>query len=539
MLRSSSDVRHRQAPRGSTEQLQPRSHSAGCRGRPRTDLGLPPEAVCLLSPSPPRLREVSRRVYPSPVRPNVLLIVLDTARADALEPYGAPAGSTPVIADLASRGVVLDRMFANACWTMPSHVAMFTGLLPRANGICEVPDGNPASSAPIVEGHADRFLPLVFKSAGYQTRAVSCNVWISEQSGFGTGFDEFVGVDTGRQAGLHSESLRDRAKWDLEAARAKADDGAGRAGQILRRWIQESDQEPSFWFVNLVECHSPYLPPRPYNDLGLIDRLRAGEEARNYLTLGAIWRACAGALTVPEPAIERMRHLYSRAVRSMDDWLGRILETLDSRGILDDTLVIVTSDHGENFGENGYMGHAFSLDDRLTRVPFVAAGPGAPLDEGVSSLAGVPRMLAEAVGLEGHPWGNSLPPGDVAVAQFDPPATIDHPRWQQRIEEWGVGQEIEWRVAKQLTSATDGRHKLVLRGEREELYDLSADPLEVSPVDPASSEGLPPLSLLRAALEHPATRAVTGAAPPRAGESPVDEEELQALEERMKLLGYM
>ena len=128
--------------------------------------------------------------------------------------------------------------------------------------------------------------------------------------------------------------------------------------------------------MNLVECHSPYLPPWPYDDLGPIDRLRAAEEARRHLTLSGIWKACAGGFDVAPAALERMRHLYARSVRLMDDWLRDLLDDLDRRGILDRTLVIVTSDHGENFGEGGLMGHAFSLDQRLLRVPLVIAGPG-------------------------------------------------------------------------------------------------------------------------------------------------------------------
>ena len=81
--------------------------------------------------------------------------------------------------------------------------------------------------------------------------------------------------------------------------------------------------------MNLVECHSPYLPPWPYNDLGPIDRLRAAEEARRHLTLSGIWKACAGNFDVPPGALERMRHLYARSVRLMDDWLRDLLAELD------------------------------------------------------------------------------------------------------------------------------------------------------------------------------------------------------------------
>src|SRR5918994_7341764 len=96
-------------------------------------------------------------------RPNVLLIVLDTARADALEPYGAAAGTTPALAQLASSGHALPDVHATACWTMPSHASMFTGLLPRAAGLNRAPGEMPSGCRPVMESHADRSLPEVLR----------------------------------------------------------------------------------------------------------------------------------------------------------------------------------------------------------------------------------------------------------------------------------------------------------------------------------------------------------------------------------------
>jgi arylsulfatase A-like enzyme len=448
---------------------------------------------------------------------NVLLIVFDTARRDALQGSRAPA-----VADLARRGVQASDAHSTACWTLPSHAAMFTGLLPRAAGLARAPARTPQSCRPVIEGHSQRLLPEVFRRAGYATRGVSANLWISGHSGFDTGFDEFRSVESGRQGGLHDPSPRARARWALEAARARVDDGAFAARSILRGWGTEG---PFFWFVNLNECHSPYLPPRPYSDVGLLGRLRAAEEARRYLTLDAIWRACVGGLEVPEEALQRMRHLYARSIRLMDDWLADILALLDARGVLDDTLVVVTSDHGENFGENGLMAHAFSLDERLTHVPLVAAGPGAEELSGLVSLADLPRALARAAGIR-HPWGPDICSG-VAVAEFDPPTGPDDGRAQRVVREWGVGEAGLRVLTTPLTSATDGSSKLVRRGDVEQLFDLDCDPLEQHPLDPSD----PRADQLRAALD-PAPAVVESQAEPSA-------EELAEIEERMKLLGYM
>ena len=468
------------------------------------------------------------------MRPNVLLIVFDTARADAFEPYGAQAGSSPVVADLARRGRALPRRFAPACWTVPSHASLFTGLLPRANGLVRAPGGRPAGCRPVLEAQQDRLLPQVFRRSGYRTGAISTNLWLTERSGFDLGFDEFAAVDTQRQAALHLDDFRSRVRWGIEAVRASADDGAGEAGRILGRWVGRGDEQPFFYFLNLIECHSPYLPPSPFNSLGPLGRWRAADEARRHLTLDAIWRACAGGYDVPEEAIARMRTLYADAVRLLDNWLGSVLEVLDRARVLDETLVLVTSDHGENLGEGGLMGHAFSLDQRLLHLPCVSAGPGALESEAAHSLAELPRLLAEATGIERHPWRNDVPTG-VAVAQFDPPAGRDDPRTREAVEHWGLGEEALDRITTPFSVATDGRWKLLRSPRGEVAYDLRKDPLEESPLRPEAADG--DVGPLRAALDHPGSNAVWGQEPTEPSEDGSDEE--SELEERMRLLGYL
>lgn len=471
--------------------------------------------------------------------PHVLCVVLDTARADALEPYGAPVESTPTIASLAARGAAVPNVFSTACWTVPSHTAMFTGLLPRAAGLATAPGGKPSGCRPVIEAHRDRLLPEVLRRAGYRTAAVSSNLWVSDLSGFATGFDEFVSVETGRQAVLHRNDARSRIRWALEGVRAQADDGAADAERVLRRMIDGRPDQPCFWFVNLTECHSPYLPPRPYNDLPPLDRVRAAEEARRHLTLDAIYRVCAGGFDVPDEALERMRHLYGRAVRALDDWLARVLDHLERAGILDETLVVVTSDHGENLGEGGLIGHSFSLDDRLIHVPFVYAGPGTAPRESPLSLAELPRLIADAVGLDWHPWSDALP-HDLAVSQFEPPTTADDGRVQEAVTRWGLGEDAVRRITTPFTAVSDGRRKLVRAGSDHLLYELGSDPLELDPValnGGGSAREDQSLEKLWNALAHPAVTAL--AAPPAAAATDASDDELAQIEDQMRLLGYM
>jgi arylsulfatase A-like enzyme len=488
-------------------------------------------------------RVPARRRYSRPVGPSILCVVFDTARADALEPYGAPVGASPAVAQLAGSGRAL-APYATAPWTLPSHASMFTGLLPSAVGVGETGEEREDAAAAL-HAQAARMLPEVMRGAGYATAAVSTNVWVTPWTGFDVGFERFELTDTGRQGRIHAAGRRAGFNWAKEAVRAKVDDGAAAAERVLAGWIEELDADrPFFWFVNLMECHSPYLPPRPYNDLGAIDRLRAGVEARRHLTLDAIWRTCLGSLTVPVEAIERMRDLYAASIRYMDDWTARLLERLDSRGALEDTTVIVMSDHGENLGEDGLIAHSFSVDDRLLRVPVVVSGPGAgALPERMTSLGELPLLVASLAGLDRHPWSaEDLPDEGIAVAQLNPPLPRDHPRVDAVRSEWNLDEGAIDRLTSRFVAATDGRFKLVRGAGREVLYDLDADPLELAP-NPPDAPGAPAgaeeaVPALRGAIENPAANPRAGAGESHRTEHP-SEAETEAIEERMRLLGYL
>jgi arylsulfatase A-like enzyme len=468
-------------------------------------------------------------------RPNVLLIVLDAARRDAIEPYGAPRGATPAIADLARRGSALPRAYSAASWTLPSHASMFTGMLPRALGLGQAPGGTTEGARRVFEGLSDRLVTTHLRDCGYTTHGVSTNLWASGHVGLDIGFDRFEYFATQRQGrlnGLIGEGPRATLAWASEGLRSNADDGAASAGRALRDSIETWTGRPTFWFVNLVECHSPYLPPRPWNDLTAIERLRAGLDAKRHLNFFSICRYVGGNHDISKAALERMRHLYMRAVSYMDQWVADVLEALDNRGILEQTLVIVTSDHGENFGEGGLIAHGFSVDERLIHVPLVSAGPGTPDTGHAFSLTELPAVLADAAQLEDHPWRERALPARVAVAQYDPMATRSDSGMRAFAAKLGLDELGLERLSASFTCVTDGAYKLVLRNGEEFRYDLGSDPNETAPLEIRGRNGV--FAELREALEHPAVTA--RAAQPS---TPSSDGELASIERQMKLLGYM
>ncbi len=471
--------------------------------------------------------------------PNVLLVVFDTARADAFGPYGAPATATPAVDDLARRGTTMPMAIATSSWTMPSHASMFTGLAPRAFGLRRgawTPQTHQHSLQALFERHTDRVLAEVLRRAGYDTRGVSANGWIATHNGFATGFDSFTDVRSERDRRV------DRLGVKLGWWTNPVDDGAAAALKVVRGWLRDGPAKPFFWFVNLMECHAPYYPPRPYNDLGPVGRWKAIGDFQKYQSWLARLRVAVGEVDVPPEAERRMRHLYARSIRWMDDWLARVLEQLDRRGGLEDTLVIVTSDHGENLGDGHLMGHVLSLDQRLIRVPVITAGPGAFEPKPLWSHTSLPAAIANAIGLANHPWGED-PPADLAFSTYE--GLIQKPAKETLAEAQAAGfpEEAIRRIDVPLASVTDGRFKLVATGAVDEavterLYDLVADPMETTDVGARHAART---AELRAALQRADAIWAAHAADlpnPYAQPAPTNAESAE-IEEHLKALGYL
>jgi arylsulfatase A-like enzyme len=297
-------------------------------------------------------------------RPNVVVILVDTLRADHLPTYGYARDTAPFLQTLAREGVVFENAWSTSSWTAPATASLFTSLYPQEHGVVhgldhaeEGPGGRRLVNR-IPEGVET--LAEMFKAAGYRTFGVSDNAHVSRETGFDQGFDEFESATGATAERLH--------KW-VRDHRAKMAAG------------------PYFLYVHYVEPHEPYLPREPWYS----------EYARD-------GRA--------HPTHAKFVDAYDSEIRSLDDGLARLYRAC---GWADDTVVIVTSDHGEEFGDHGGGGHAHTLYDEVLRVPLVVHGlPGAVarrIDEPVSLVdvqptlrdlaGGAPDPRAEGVSLLG------------------------------------------------------------------------------------------------------------------------------------------
>ena len=467
-------------------------------------------------------------------RPNILLVVLDTARADHFGALGGKA-HTPGFDGVADRGAAAVAI-SNSPWTVPSHASMFSGLLPFDHGVTGAaaitPERRLASLRPAIERHRERWLPDVMRRAGYRTLGISANVWITREMGFDLGFEEFHPVGMARVTprgaepdqhwrlrDLAPEGVRRRAKRAaryLRDARKGRDFGAREAVRLVRELAGgPGDGRPWFLFVNVMEAHAPYLPPPRFGELAPRDRLRGPAVNHRYLGDAFVVAYNVGAADdMLKEDMRLLRRLYAAEVEYADSFLPGAFEALARQ--MDRTLVIVTADHGENLGEDHRLGHVAALDERLVRVPLAVAGPDAPAVGDGTSLAALPGMVAAAGGIDSHPYPG---PGPVAVAQYE--SAWHHLRRASEVEaRFPLTAEQAAMLRSPMALATDGATWLLRTGDAERTWASAGEPGDAAP--------------LRKALDGLPTAPEPGAA--ARGATPEEEAEIES---RLRELGYL
>jgi arylsulfatase A-like enzyme len=315
-----------------------------------------------------------------PNAPNVLLIVLDTVRADHLSLYGYDRETTPNLARLARKGVRFDRARSPAPWTLPSHASMFTGRWPHelSAGLAGPLDGRHPTLA---EAMRDRG----YATAGFVANTTYC----SAETGLARGFLHYEDHSLSPRSLLRATALGGRLidpalsgvqklatalglRGGLSPGNGKAFKDAATINADFLAWLSDRPRRPFFAFLNYFDAHHPYLLPEGVDHhFGL-----SPESHADVLTLHRWWSLDKRRL--PPRDVALARDAYDDCLAYLDAQLGRLFAELDRRGVLDQTLVIVTSDHGEHFGEHGLFGHASSLYSPEVHVPLVIVGPGVP-----------------------------------------------------------------------------------------------------------------------------------------------------------------
>lgn len=327
---------------------------------------------------------------------NVVLVVMDSARADAI------GKDTPIMSSLADDGTLFSRAIAPAGWTLPSHTSMFTGLSPSEHRILGLPGGSERvlanARARVKELIArEQLLAPKLQKAGVRTFSASASPWVTLASGLDAGFDvkdhfNFMQLPprrTGsrlpkrlRQSVATIRSMGDHARWIA----ARRDKGATRVLEGMEHFIR-SGSGPFFAFTTLMETHEPHLalPPDKRPPASILNAVLQPGIIRLVRLHAHNW----GTVPLPSRLIHRWRAAYASEIRYLDRWIGRLMEMLDRTGVIEDTVVIITADHGELFNEDGWVGHGVSLSEGLARVPLVIRGPGIEGRRSVDSPVGL------------------------------------------------------------------------------------------------------------------------------------------------------
>ncbi|WP_255150135.1 sulfatase [Halorarius halobius] len=436
--------------------------------------------------------------------PNIVMLVLDTARARNFSCYGNERETTPTLDALASRGVKFSRATSISPWTLPSHASLFTGVPPTVHQTNSLESQLPSSLTTLAS---------MLSAHGYNTIGMSANPWFSSQFGIIDGFDHFHHLfgpfstesyrefvmkvtDSGNSLPervssiLSSQSPLEIARNGMTAAYRqfvdRDDDGARKAVNKAHEVIGQSN--PYFMFINFLEPHLPFEPPEDCRRKFIPDHV-----TENRLEL---LNQDATAYNIRNVEMEQsdfdfLERLYDAEIFHVDRQICRILDYLDQTGQRDNTIIIVLGDHGENIGDHGLMAHHYSIHETLTHIPLIIHYPGVfdggdIIESRVSSLD-VPATLVEILSdyginddsfqaqQKGTPLHyESLTERTIVSEYLNPMPPISRLREKSENGDFDVSQ-----YDRQLRAVYDDEYKLV-RGTDgyQALYDLSENPHE-------------------------------------------------------------
>ena len=269
-------------------------------------------------------------------RPNIVIIVVDALRQDHLPIYGYSRNDAPFLSRLASQAAVFDGISPTS-WTKPAVASLLTGLYPVRHQTFGRTDVVPPDLVT---------LPELLTRAGYTCDGVTSNAWISAENGFDPGFASLEAVQpTGPTSPATAQMVNQSALARL----------AGSAS-------------PFFTYIHYVDTHLPYRPAMAWDGSPIAprDRLSVGEDEL----------LASSFVSRPPALVHRAVDLYDGAIRQVDAAIEDVFRTLKERGVLENTIVIITADHGEEFEDHGRMGHGHGLYQEVTRIPLLVTGPG-------------------------------------------------------------------------------------------------------------------------------------------------------------------
>lgn len=398
-------------------------------------------------------------------RPNLLLISVDSLRADHTTPYGYKpkrqpgVQTTPALQKLADEGILFEQGLSTTCWTLPAHMALMTGL---PGALHQVTD-NRRRLDPAITTLAEALQDQGFRTAGFYSGPN-----LHPAFGFGAGFETYQNC-SGKDlpADAFEAALAGGDNKDL--VNLHKDSHSGLSSEALlaesSTWLEDAaaQDEPFFLFVHWWDPHYDYTPPKTLaRDFD--PDYRGKQTGVDFLSL----------TRSPKPRdLDHILALYDAEIRYTDNHIGKLLAKLEALDLADDTLVVFTADHGDEFFERGFRGHQRTLYEEAVQVPLVMRLPGVlPAGQRVAGNAGLQDVFSTVADLL-----------DVPVPNYEIGPSL-RPLWENGDD--GRQQFMELNLPHRdihLTSVRDGDTKVIWDHEEQrlEVFDLKTDPLEQKP----------------------------------------------------------
>jgi arylsulfatase A-like enzyme len=425
-------------------------------------------------------------------RPNVVLVVLDTVRASNLSLYGHNRPTSPYLDELATTSIVFDRAISTTSWTLPSHGTLFTG---------QYPDQLTASWGVPLDGSHET-IGEVLRSGGWRTGGFVANTFFAgSRSGLARGFSTYLDAPLSVRSVIANSWLARKlvAKYKGEAEVIEPwgtftrKTAAEVNGEFLS-WLDRGSG-PFFAFLNYMEGHHPFTVPPPWN---------------THFTASPPPVRLDWGNRYSEKELAHFRDAYDNAIAYVDAQLRTLSQELERRHLLDNTIIVVTADHGEQFGETSpaYVGHGNSLQYATLRVPLVIHGPGAGAArvEDVVSLRDLPATILDLLAVDGTAipghslrtvWAGSSPGSSTSAS-----AAISDLGLVRPFAEESKGADDRMR------SIVAGQYHYIRNGDgTEQLFDVIQDPWERADLSKAAGDRLREMAaLLRQAAETASPR---------------------------------
>jgi arylsulfatase A-like enzyme len=440
--------------------------------------------------------------------PNVLVIVIDTLRSDHLSQYGYGLDTSPGLERLTRQGTRFSQARSPAPWTKPSIASLFSGMVPARHGAIGQFKRLPRDVDTLAE---------ILSREGWKTAAFSDNPFITEATYFDQGFDAFH----------YRRQGKSKRPEDAAPPRKHGDhlfDQTEAMFEQMRAWISAHSEAPFFVYVQPMNVHGPYWVPSKHR-AGLFGRPPISGFEYYKGPMNEIMNRGNFALRkrMPPRYLKAQQEMYDTAIRFVTDTIGDLFDYLDETGLYDNTLIVVTSDHGEEMFDHGGFGHAWSLYEEVLDVPLIVKFPGQSrpqiIDDPVSLLDVLPTILSAAnIALPERLDGEALQPLIAGEARSEPRDMYFETQWKKRCVARAV-REHPWKLIEIKKNYESKELRWLL-------FDLERDPEEKMNV---ASRHPDVVSHLRAKLEKRFELYEATSVRAAADLETVDEEALRAL----------